>query len=234
MLKFEQAQIANGEFLLSADFALPQGITAVIGPSGGGKSTLLGAIAGFAQVTSGGVLWDKRNITHDAPGERPVATLFQDQNLFGHLSIAQNLGLALRPTLRLTANERDQVEAALKDVGLTGLSARRPAELSGGQQSRAALARLLLQNRPVALLDEPFAALGPGLKSDMLELAADRLNARDVTTLFVTHNPEDVQGMAPHTILVANGMAYPPSPTEELLSNPPEALRSYLGIGLDM
>lgn len=230
MLRLESVEITKGEFRLSADFDLKQGrISSVLGPSGGGKSTLLEAIAGFQPSTAGRVVWGDMDITNTPPGERPVAMLFQDGNLFPHLSAAQNVGLGLRPNLRLSSTEQKTVSDALRDVGLDGLADRKPAALSGGQQARVALARLTVQQRPLILLDEPFAALGPALKFEMLGLVSDLARAREATVLMVTHEPEDARHIADDIILVAEGRAHPPVPTRQIFDNPPAALRDYLG-----
>ena len=197
MLQLEQVRIDNGGFEMDADWAVAPGEkVAVIGPSGAGKSTLIGAIAGFHPVIRGRMLWQGQDITAEIPGERPVAMLFQDGNLFPHLSVAENVGLGLRPDLRLSAAEKEQVRQALGRVGLQGLEDRRPAALSGGQQSRAALARVLLQKRPVIALDEPFAALGPALKVEMLELVRTVAAELGALVLLVSHDPQDAQRFA--------------------------------------
>jgi len=152
----------QGNFSLNASLSIPEGSrVAVIGPSGGGKSTLLAALAGFLVPQSGTLLWHGRDFGRALPAARPFAVLFQESNLFAHMTIAQNVGLALRPSLRLSDGDRTRVEDALSEVGLGGMGNRKPSELSGGQQSRAALARVLLQDKPWLMLDEPFAALGP-------------------------------------------------------------------------
>ncbi|OWJ80779.1 ATP-binding cassette domain-containing protein, partial [Haematobacter genomosp. 1] len=144
MLRLEQVTIRQGDFVLSADFTVEAGRrVAVMGPSGAGKSTLLNAIAGFLPLASGRILWAGEDIGGLRPGARPMTVLFQDNNLFPHLTVSQNVGLGLRPDLRLGEPERRQVAAALADVGLEGLGARRPAALSGGQAGRVALARAL-------------------------------------------------------------------------------------------
>lgn len=230
MLQLDQVVIAQGDFTLRADLEVPANtITAIIGPSGAGKSTLLAAIAGFLQPTSGAISWDGQEITGVAPGQRPLSILFQDQNLFPHLTVAQNVGLGLLPSLRLTATQKDQVEQTLSRTGLGGLGARMPAQLSGGQQSRVALARVLLRARPILLLDEPFAALGPALKSEMLDLVARIATETGAAVLMVSHDPQDALRIATHAILVADGQTHKPKATEELLSNPPAALADYLG-----
>lgn len=232
MLRIEAARLNNGGFRLEADFTVEPGArVAVIGPSGAGKSTLIGAIAGFVPLEAGRLLWQGRDITAAAPGARPVAMLFQDGNLFAHLSLTDNVGLGLRPDLRLDQGQREEVARALARVGLAGYEGRRPGALSGGQQSRAALARVLVQKRPLVLLDEPFAALGPALKADMLDLVSDLVAEAGATLMMVSHDPGDARRIADQTIVVAEGRADPPRPTGEVLDSPPPALRAYLGPG---
>jgi thiamine transport system ATP-binding protein len=230
MLRLERVEIVMDDWRLDADFALERGsATAVIGPSGGGKSTLLAAIAGFVEVTAGRITWEGRDLTDLAPAARPVTLLFQEHNLFAHLTAVQNVGLGLRPNLRLSREEQEAVEAALEEVGLAGLGARLPGQLSGGQRQRVALARALLRDRPVLMLDEPFAALGPALRAEMLDLVDRIRTEQGATLLMVTHDPRDARRIAPRTVLVADGRAEGPLPTEALLADPPPALREYLG-----
>lgn len=230
MLALESIEIVQGAFRLEADFTVAEGArVAVIGPSGGGKSTLLSVIAGFLAPDRGRVMWRGRDLGPLSPGARPLSILFQDNNLFPHLSAAQNVGLGLRPDLRLTRSQHEQVTQAMRRVGLEGFEDRRPAALSGGQQSRVALARVLLRAQPVLLLDEPFAALGPALKAEMLALVRDLTEESGITLLMVTHEPADARAMAGQTVLVADGTAHAPRPTAALLDDPPESLRAYLG-----
>ena len=230
MLTFEDVNIRQGEFSLVADWNVAEGRkVAVIGPSGSGKSTLLGALGGFIPLASGRIHWFGTDISDARPGARPVAMLFQDNNLFPHLTVAQNVGLGLRPGLRLTSDEQNTVIAALERVGLAGFAGRNPGALSGGQQSRAALARVLLQNKPILALDEPFAALGPALRNEMLDLVASLATETGATLLMVTHAPEDVTRIADDVIFVEEGQAHAPTAVEALFKNPPPALRAYLG-----
>lgn len=230
MLVLEKIVITQDDFRLTADFALATGArVAVIGPSGAGKSTLLSVISGFFPAASGRILWQGRDISRLPPGERPLSILFQDQNLFPHLTVAQNVGLGLRPNLRLTAVETARVAEALARTGLRGMEDRRPGTLSGGQQSRVALARVLLRSQPLMLLDEPFSALGPALKDEMLDLVSDIATETGATVLMVSHDPDDARRFSRETIVVAEGRAAPPEPTQTLLDNPPPALAAYLG-----
>ena len=230
MLQLDRLTITQGDFRLTADWAAPAGSRiAVMGPSGAGKSTLLSVISGFFAQTSGRVLWQGQDLTPVPAGERPVTILFQDQNLFPHLTVAQNLGLGLRPDLRLTPTDHTRIDKALLRVGLQDLSPRRPAQLSGGQASRAALARALLRARPILLLDEPFAALGPALRSEMLELVCEVADETGALVLMVTHDPQDALALAGDTAFVAGGIVHPPVATAELFANPPPAVQDYLG-----
>src|SRR5690606_27563064 len=142
MLRLEGLRLRQGEFTLEADLTVPKGArVAVIGASGSGKSTLLMGIGGFLDPEAGRILWEGRDISALPPGERPLTTLFQDVNLFPNLTALRNVALGIDPRLRLSAGTRAKAGDALAGVGLEGLGARYPRELSGGQQSRVALAR---------------------------------------------------------------------------------------------
>jgi thiamine transport system ATP-binding protein len=203
---------------------------AVIGPSGAGKSTLLALIAGFERVDTGHIRIGGQDVTHQHPSVRPVTMLFQDHNLFAHLDVAANVGLGIHPGLKLTAADRARVEAALAQVGLAGLAERLPAQLSGGERQRVALARSLVRDRPVLLLDEPFAALGPALRREMLDLVRALQADRKLTVLLVSHQPEDALYAAARTAFVHGGHVLEVGATRALLNGAAGTeLRAYLG-----
>ncbi len=230
MLTLDNMLIRQGDFTLAADLQIAGGqIVAVLGPSGAGKSTLLAALAGFLPLSEGRISWQGRDITALPPAARPVSILFQDGNLFPHLNARQNVGLGLRPDLRLSEAQWAEVDRALERVGMEGLEARRPAALSGGQVARVALASALVRARPLMLLDEPFSALGPGLKAEMLTLVAELARETGALVLMVSHAPGDARAIADQVLLVADGQVQPPLPTGEIFAQPPEALRAYLG-----
>lgn len=228
MLELRGIEIEQDDFRLTADCTFSGMVTALIGPSGAGKSTVLNLIAGFYAPKAGQVLWNGQDLSGRAPAKRPASILFQDNNLFPHLTIGANLALALT-TRRPSRDHLHLVDRALDHVGLAGMAHRKPAALSGGQQGRAALARVLLQNRPLMLLDEPFSALGPALRVEMLDLVRALAGEQGIMVLMVSHAPEDARRVAQETALVSGGQVHTPRTTGDLFSNPPSALRAYLG-----
>ncbi|VAX76480.1 Thiamine import ATP-binding protein ThiQ [Serratia symbiotica] len=178
---------------------------AVLGPSGAGKSTLLSLIAGFLPTSSGQLVLNGEDHTITPPGKRPVSMLFQENNLFPHLTVAQNIGLGLEPGLNLSQDQEQEVAQITLQVGLKEQFSRLPSQLSGGQRQRAALARCLIRERPILLLDEPFSALDPALRHEMLQLLLKVCEQRTLTLLLVSHNLEDAGRIAPRTLLILEG-----------------------------
>ena len=210
---------------------VPKGsLTAVIGPSGAGKSTLLSLIAGFDVPISGSIRIADRNMAELTPDQRPVSMIFQDNNVFGHLDLRQNVAIGLSPSLKLTEDQNIQTEEALRRVGLFELRNRKPGEVSGGERQRVAIARALVRDKPVLLLDEPFAALGPALRRDMLNLVREVQKDRQLTILMVSHQPEDASYAASHTAFIAQGRILAMAPTAEFFRrNDLPQVRDYLG-----
>ncbi|KLV02431.1 thiamine ABC transporter ATP-binding protein [Photobacterium aquae] len=221
---------------LCFDLDLQRGdIVALLGPSGAGKSTLLAMIAGFLKPHSGELQIDGKRIEASlAPAERPLSILFQEHNLFPHLSVFENIGLGLHPGLSLNDSDREQVKAAAAKVGLDTYLDRLPEQLSGGQRQRVALARCLLRQRPLLLLDEPFSALDPALRQEMLMLVQQLASEQKTTVLMVTHSPEDARKIANRCAFIEEGRVKVFGATSELLTRPSEpALRRYLGMAQD-
>ena len=230
MIKLDQLHIALDDWQMTISLDVARGnFCALIGPSGAGKSTILGAIAGFIPHEAGQLFLDGQDMARVEPAQRPVSMLFQDHNLFAHLTIAQNVALGLRPDLKLTKEDRERVEEALQRTGLKGMGGRLPRALSGGQRQRASLARAILRNRPILLLDEPFAALGPALRKEMLALVKDLATRTGQTVIMVSHHPEDAQEAADMTAFVHEGKVEQSGPTGQLFANPGPALKTYLG-----
>lgn len=178
---------------------------AVIGASGSGKSTLLNLIAGFNYVEQGQVYLNGEDCTYKKPYERPVSMLFQDNNLFNHLSVFDNITLGLQPKLKTTLAQRQHIEQIADKVGLLDYLERHPGQLSGGQQQRVALARCLLRDKPILLLDEPFSALDKALRIEMLALLDDICQQKQLTLLMVTHQPDELSGFITRTVTLNHG-----------------------------
>jgi thiamine transport system ATP-binding protein len=204
--------------------------TGLIGPSGSGKTTLINLIAGFEEPSSGSVCFDGIDATATPPAERPVTMVFQDNNLFAHLDAFTNIALGLSPSLDLSDSDRKSIAAALEETGLSGLQRRLPRELSGGQRQRVAIARALVRDRPVLLLDEPFAALGPALRRDMLRLVSTIHKQRKMTVILVSHDPADVRFAAGHAAFLDAGRVVANRPVDLLFSaSDIPGLQGYLG-----
>lgn len=202
---------------------------AILGPSGAGKSTLLNLIAGFLTPASGLLTLDGVDHTTTPPSRRPVSMLFQENNLFSHLTVAQNIGLGLNPGLKLNAAQQKKMHAIAHQMGIDNLMARLPGELSGGQRQRVALARCLVREQPILLLDEPFSALDPALRQEMLTLVSTSCQQQKMTLLMVSHSMEDAARIATRSVVVADGRIAWQGKTDELLSGKASA-SALLGI----
>lgn len=230
MIELNHLQLAFDDWSMRIDLKVkPGNFCALIGPSGAGKSTILNAIAGFLPHASGEILIGGQDMAGLAPAMRPVSMLFQEHNLFAHMSVSQNVALGINPSLKLSEQEKADVEKALKMTGLSGFGDRLPRALSGGQRQRASLARAILRKKPVLLLDEPFAALGPALRKDMLKLVKDLATKSGQTVIMVTHHPEDSKLAANQTSLVHDGKIAQSGNTDDIFANPSAALKDYLG-----
>jgi len=207
MLELEHLSFRHPGQETGYDFSMsaaPGEITAVSGTSGSGKSTLLDLIAGFARPDAGRLTLDSRDLLPLRPERRPVSILFQSETLFEHLTAAQNLRLALpRRTPKSESGER--IERALVEVGLTGLGGQRADTLSGGQKQRVALARTLLLDRPVLLLDEPFSALDDTTRSAVRQLVADITRRQNWITILVSHHADDIAALAARRYRIEGG-----------------------------
>jgi len=187
----------NGQTLVHLDKSIAPGeVLTVMGESGRGKSTLLDFIAGFmppAFQAEGQVVLNGRNITRLTPQDRRVGLMFQTPLLFPHLSVLDNLLFAIPARVR-AKNQRTQLALdALIEAGLPGFADRDPATLSGGQQTRVALMRVLLSEPQALLLDEPFSSLDRTRRSDIRNMVFETAHLRNLPVILVTHDDEDAQ-----------------------------------------
>lgn len=182
--------------------ARPGEVTAVSGQSGAGKSTLLDLIAGFLTPESGRLLLKGHELLPLPPEQRPISILFQSETLFEHLTAYQNLELGLP---RGATDRQQKIEAALAEVGLPGVEKQRADTLSGGEKQRVALARTLLRNRPVLLLDEPFSALDDDTRGTIRTLVRSLTEQHQWITLLVSHHVDDVEALATRRYQLVDG-----------------------------
>jgi len=163
-------------------------IAAIMGSSGSGKSTLLDLIAGFLQPSKGKIILEGRDISRVGIEKREIAILFQNENLFEHLSVSENIKIGLK--------KRVNIQNILKEVGLEGFDKKSAQMLSGGEAQRVALARTLLRGSKILLLDEPFSALDEENRHKMLNLIKRLTKEKNLYTIFITHNKEDALKIA--------------------------------------
>jgi thiamine transport system ATP-binding protein len=180
-------------------------IVAVTGASGSGKSTLFHLIAGFEPPTAGTILLNGVDVATMAPGKRPLSYIFQDHNLFAHLDVGTNVALGLRPSMKLSCEDRSAVGEALADVGLAGFEKRMPQSLSGGERQRVAFARTLVRKRPFLLLDEAFASLDEGLREEMGVLLMRLQSQNAMMVLMASHDRREVVRLARRVVEIEDG-----------------------------
>ena len=200
----------------------------IVGPSGAGKSTLLSLIAGFIFPNSGQIILNHQNATTTLPGKRPVSMLFQHNNLFSHLTVEQNIALGIKPALKLSQTEQTTIGDMLVRVGLEGFNQRYPEQLSGGQRQRVALARCLIQHRPILLLDEPFSALDQALRFEMLALVNQICTEFNLTLMMVSHYLDNSLNHFSRCLVIENGNIIFNAAPKQLTEN--KRITNLLGI----
>ena len=200
--------IAQGEFF------------SLLGPSGSGKTTVLRMIAGFEEPTAGAILLEGRDVTHLAPYDRDVNTVFQDYALFPHMSVRQNVEYGLRVKGVGRAERARRATEMLEVVRLDGYGDRRPAQLSGGQRQRVALARALVNHPKVLLLDEPLGALDLKLREEM-QLELKRIQREvGITFVFVTHDQGEALSMSDRIAVFSRGLVEQVGTPREVYDHP--------------
>lgn len=230
MIKLENAGFRYEDMVMNFNLEVAKGeLVGIIGPSGAGKSTLLSLIAGFDDPVSGRISIAGVDMQGLAPDQRPVSMIFQDHNSFAHLDVWTNVALGISPDLKLDPQQRERVDEALARVGLSDFKARKATDLSGGERQRIAIARALVRDKPVLLLDEPFTALGPALRRDMLDLIMEIQKERKLTILMVTHQPEDAKHAASRIAFVQYGRISHVLPTRKFFAaSAPAEICDYL------
>ena len=182
----------------------PSEVVAILGQSGSGKSTLLDIIAGFIEPSEGSIKLNEQELLGQSVEKRPITILFQNHNLFEHLTVQKNILLGVNKTLKDSIEEVEKVQDILKEVGLEEHEHKLASELSGGQQQRVALARVLMRREPILLLDEPFSGLDDSTRIEMLELVSKITKEHKLHTIMVTHDLDDCDRIANHVYEMQN------------------------------
>lgn len=209
---------------------LAVGATSILGASGCGKSTLLSLLGGYV-VGQGNIGFAGQDLSLKPPFERPITTLFQSDNLFPQLSVWDNVAIGICASRSLSSAQKEKVTWALEQVQLSDCHAKYPDQLSGGQAQRVAIARVLVRDKPILLLDEPFSALDPKLRSDMLALIGRLTQTYQWTTVMVTHSPADAVLLGGQILLIENGQIVAQTDAKKLYDSAPESpFCDYLSI----
>ena len=217
MIKIHDLKYKYHDELFHFDFNVDNGsVVAILGASGAGKSTLLSLLAGFIEPMSGDFIVNNDSIVNLVPFKRPLSMLFQEHNLFSHLSVFDNIALGLNTKLKLTEIQKEKVNEISLQVEVDALLERLPTQLSGGQKQRVALARSFVQNKPLLLLDEPFSALDPVLRKNMLKKVSFLAENDNRTVLMVTHHLSDAINVASHFVFIETGKGLRIEPIENL------------------
>ncbi|KQQ34539.1 ABC transporter ATP-binding protein [Rhizobium sp. Leaf306] len=222
-LSLEKLTLAYGDSVAVADLDLSvrRGeLIALLGPSGCGKTTTMRAIAGLLPVKSGNVILDGEDMTRTAPNKRAVGLVFQSYALFPHLSVYENVAFGLRLKGMKGAELDSKVQSGIASVGLAKFADRKPAELSGGQQQRVALARSMVMEPKVLLLDEPLSNLDARLRLEMRTELQRVQRETGVTMIFVTHDQAEALSLADRIVVMKNGAIEQIGTPEDIYNRP--------------
>ncbi|QFY63032.1 ABC transporter ATP-binding protein (plasmid) [Rhizobium grahamii] len=205
-------------------------LVCLLGPSGSGKSTLLRMIGGFEAPTAGSILIDAKDVTSLPPEKRPTGMVFQSHALWTHMDVFNNIAFGLKLRRLPKAEIRERVEQALALVGLADYGKRMTTQLSGGQQQRVALARSLVLEPKILLLDEPFASLDQHLRERLREEVRDIQQRLGITTLFVTHGQDEALALADRIVVMRDGSTEQIGPPDRIYREPEtEFVAGFIG-----
>lgn len=211
--------ISNGEFF------------SILGPSGCGKSTTLRMIAGFVMPTDGEILLGESNITYQPPELRNIGFVFQNYAIFPHMNVFDNIAFGLKMRKIDTSSINAKVMAALEQVNLIGFEKRFQRELSGGEQQRVALARVLVTEPQILLLDEPLSALDKKLREEMKIWIKELQRALKITTIYVTHDQSEALTMSDRIAVMDHGKISQIGTSKEIYEKPNnEFVADFIGM----
>ena len=234
-LELKSIEIRYGRETIIRDFSLrveDKELVSVLGPSGTGKTTLLKSIAGFIRPYHGDILVNGVSVLHIPPEKRDIVMVFQKPLLFPFLTVAENIAFGLKMKKKIGPNERKKIKDIMILTRLEGLGDRKTHEISGGQQQRVSLARALVLEPSILLMDEPLSNLDANLRSEMRDLVRDILSETGATTLFVTHDQSEALMISDKVALVLSGKMRQFGEPRQLFHYPkdPETARFFGGV----
>ncbi len=200
--------VAEGEFIV------------LLGPSGCGKTTTLRMVAGLELPTGGRITLSQRDVTNLRPARRDVGMVFQFYALYPHLSVRENIAFPLRATGIPAPTARQKAEEIAERLGIAALLNRRPRQLSGGDQQRVSLARVMVRRPKLQLMDEPLGTLDADARQGLLQFIVDRQQKEAMTTLYVTHDQEEAMSLADRVVVMSEGRIRQLGTPEELYDRP--------------
>ncbi|MEC7928327.1 MAG: ATP-binding cassette domain-containing protein [Pseudomonadota bacterium] len=206
MIKLENISIKLDNFRTKFTVEINKGEwVGIIGQSGAGKSTFLNLIAGFAQPEVGSLLINNTEMRNLSASKRSISSLFQDNNLFPHLSVYQNIAIAIKPNLKLHDNEKKKIFEIIEYLNLSSKIHSSIGTLSGGERQRVALGRVMSSDKKILLLDEPFSQLDPNLRIEMLELLKKIREKKNITIIMAIHTPAEAIDFVSRFLLIKKG-----------------------------
>lgn len=206
MIKLENISIKLDNFRTKFTVEINKGEwVGIIGQSGAGKSTFLNLIAGFAQPEVGSLLINNTEMRNLSASKRSISSLFQDNNLFPHLSVYQNIAIAIKPNLKLHENEKGKIFEIIEYLNLSSKIHSSIGTLSGGERQRVALGRVMSSDKKILLLDEPFSQLDPNLRIEMLELIKKIREKKKITIIMAIHTPAEAIDFVSRFLLIKEG-----------------------------
>ena len=206
MIKLENISIKLDNFRTKFTVEINKGEwVGIIGQSGAGKSTFLNLIAGFAQPEEGSLLINNIEINNLPASKRSISSLFQDNNLFPHLSVYQNIAIAIKPNLKLHDNEKKKIFEIIEYLNLSSKAHSSIGTLSGGERQRVALGRVMSSDKKILLLDEPFSQLDPNLRIEMLELIKKIREEKKITIIMAIHTPAEAINFVSRFLMIEEG-----------------------------
>ena len=209
MIKLENISIKLDNFQTKFTVEINKGEwVGIIGQSGAGKSTFLNLIAGFAQPEVGSLLINNTEMRNLSASKRSISSLFQDNNLFPHLSVYQNIAIAIKPNLKLHENEKGKIFEIIEYLNLSSKIHSSIGTLSGGERQRVALGRVMSSDKKILLLDEPFSQLDPNLRIEMLELIKKIREKKKITIIMAIHTPAEAIDFVSRFLLIKEGEVF--------------------------